>query len=89
MKEQQEITEETAANFKHGTETEVHAIATVFGLLLPALLPPCCTFIEVGPHFVNTPERQHMLEVSAGGIIKCCYDENKIVLTTLLLFAMV
>ena len=76
LKVQQEITEETAANFKHGIETEVHAIATVVGLLLPALLPPCCTFIEVGPHFVNTPERQCMLEVSPDGIIKCHYDEN-------------
>ena len=76
LKEQQEVTEETAANFKHGIETEVHAIATVVGLLLPALLPPCCTFIEVGPPFVNTQERQRMLEVSPDGIIKCCYGEN-------------
>ena len=76
LKEQQEITEETTANFKHGIETEVHAIATVVGLLLPALLPPCCTFIEVGPHFVNTQERQCMLEVSPNGIIKCHCGEN-------------
>ena len=41
IKEKEEILEETAANFKHGTETEVHVITTVVGLILPALLPPC------------------------------------------------
>ena len=76
LKEQQQITEETAANFKDGIETEVNAIATVVSLLLPALLPPYCTFIEVSPRFVNTQERQCMLKVSPNGIIKCCYDEN-------------
>ena len=76
LKEKEEISEETAANFKHGTETEVHAIATVVGLILPALLPPCCTFIEVGPRFVNTQNRQCKLEVSADGLLKCHYGDN-------------
>ena len=52
LKEKEEISEETAANFKHGTETEVHVIATV-----------------VGPHFVNTQNRQCILEVSPDGLI--------------------
>ena len=88
LKEQKEITEETAANLKHGIETEVHAIATVVGLLLPALLSPCCTFIEVGQCFLilkkgNTCWKYLPMESLNVAMMKI------IVLTTVLLFAMV
>ena len=85
---EQEITEETAANFKHGIETEVHAIATVVGLLLPALSPPCCTFLKL-VHILlilkkgNTCWKYLLMESLNVTMMKT------IVLTTVLLFAMV
>ena len=53
-----------------GSENEVNALATLSGIFMPALLPPCSTLYEDGPSF------PHLMEVSPGGFITVCSLES-------------
>ena len=39
--------------------------------VVPAYLPACYAFYELGPAFVHSEERQNILEVSADGLLQC------------------
>ena len=71
MNKKEEISEELQQRFDHGVEFEKRAVATLVGLLLPALFPVCHELFEVGPVYADSEFREHMLEVSADGILKC------------------
>ena len=57
--------------FDHGRKNEVNAISTLVGTVIPAMLPKCFAFFEVGPKFIHSETRQHLIEVSADGFIMC------------------
>lgn len=57
----------------HGKKHEVHAFATVSALLMPALLPSCCTLYERGMQFYPGDHREKLMEESPDGrIISDC-----------------
>ena len=55
--------------FDHGKKNEVNAISTLISTVLPAMLPECFAFFEVGPKFIHSPHREQLMEVSADGFI--------------------
>ena len=71
LDKKEEISEELQQRFDHGVEFEKRAVATLVGLLLPALFPICHKLFEVGPVYADSEFRECMLEVSADGILKC------------------
>ena len=70
LKKPKEITPETQANFDHGNKNEINAVASIVGVIMPAIFPPCHIFVEVGPYFLGTQDRQHML----GGFSRWLYN---------------
>ena len=74
LKKPKEITPETQAYFDHRNKNEINAVASIVGVIMPAIFPPCHIFVEVGPYFLGTQDRQYMLEVSADGFITCRYE---------------
>ena len=50
---------------------EVNAISTIVALLMPALMPPCMTFKQVGPQFVHGRNCYKMMISIVDGIITC------------------
>lgn len=60
---------ELQARFDHGHRNEVNALATVVGVFMPAFLPPCYTFVEIGPFFIPGTNVERLIEVSADGIL--------------------
>ena len=63
--------------FDHGKKNEVNAISTLISTVLPAMLPECFAFFEVGPKFIHSQNREQLMEVSADGFIMCangCQD---------------
>ena len=62
--------------FDHGKKNEVNAVATIVSTIAPALLQKCYSFFEVGPKFLHSTSRQHLMEVSADGILMCSNGEN-------------
>ena len=70
------ISEEVQKYIQFGTENEINAIASVVGLLMPALLPSCSTFFEVGPQFIHGVHRENLIKVSADGIINCTHGDS-------------
>ena len=71
LNKKEEIFEELQQRFAHGVEFEKRAVATLVGLLLPALFPICHKLFEVGPVYADSKFCECMLEVSADGILKC------------------
>ena len=57
--------------FDHGRKNEVNTFATVVSTAVPALLPNCFAFFEVGPKFIHSLNRLNLMEVSADGILMC------------------
>ena len=45
------VTDDLQKKFDHGTRNEVNAIATLISTVVPAYLPACYAFYEVGPTF--------------------------------------
>ena len=43
-----EISKELQKMLDHGIKFEIREIATLLGQIMPALLPPCYTFLKVG-----------------------------------------
>ena len=70
------ISEEVQKYIQFGTENEINAIASVVGLLMPALLPSCFAFFEVGPQFIHGIHRENLIKVSADGIINCTHGDS-------------
>ena len=62
--------------FDHGTKNEVNATATLISTVVPAYLPACYAFYEVGPTFVNSPDNNNLLEVSADGLLQCSFSKD-------------
>ena len=62
--------------FDHGTRNKINAIATLVSTIVPAYLPACFAFYEVGPCFISGESRKNILEVSADGILQCAFGEN-------------
>ena len=60
-----------AKRLKHGTENEVNVVGTLVSKIMPAFLPPCYGYFEVGPKVVKYRAQNLILEVSADGILKC------------------
>ena len=54
-----------------GTENKIHAVATLVGCIMPALLAPCYIFLECGPPFIHGLSRKNLIEVSVDGIVQC------------------
>ena len=59
--------------FDHGMKNEVNATATLISTVVPAYLPACYSFYEVGPAFVHSTNREKLLEVSADGVLRCSH----------------
>ena len=62
---------ELAKHLKHGTENEVNIISTLVSKIMPAFLPPCYAYFEVGPQIITHGLNGLKIEVSADGILKC------------------
>ena len=61
---------------KFGCENEIHAISTLVGLAMPALLPSCYVFLECGPMFIHGQNCRNLIEVSGDGMLQCKNGEN-------------
>ena len=59
---------------------QTDAIATLVGLVFPALYPPCHCFIECGPIYIHCKECINMLEVTLYGMVTCRYMEGSVCL---------
>ena len=42
---------------------------------MPAFLPDCYRYLEVGPSFISGAEKEQLIEVSADGVVQCM-DSN-------------
>ena len=45
--------------FDHGTKNEVNETTTLISTIVPAYLPACYCFYEVGPAFVHSPKEKN------------------------------
>ena len=70
------ISPELQKKFDYGTKNEVNATATLITTVVPAYLPACYAFYEVGPASITTADGKKLLEVSADGILQCSFGEN-------------
>ena len=59
------------AMFDHSKKFEVHALATLVGAIMPALLPPCYSFFEIGSLVEYSENDSPFLVVSPDGILEC------------------
>ena len=70
------IPPELQKKFDYGSKNEVNAIATLISTVVPAYLPACYAFYEVGPTFVDSDDRPNLLEVSSDGILQCSFGHE-------------
>ena len=70
------FSDDVKKGLEYGTENEKHIIATVLGNLLPALLPHCFAFQEVGSVFLDIAGEENFIEVSADGLLMCFGGDN-------------
>ena len=70
------VSEEVQKYIQFGTDNEINAITTLVGLLMPALLPSCFSFFEVGPQFIHGVHKENLIEVSVDGIIRCTHGAS-------------
>ena len=61
---------------EHGTNNKKNILATLTGLVIPAFLPPCYAFFEVGAKFISGTSCRDKVEVSTDGILKCTDSDN-------------
>ena len=77
----------------HGSKNEINAVATVTGVLMPALLPVCTHFFEDGTNFLDGDNCRKWVEISSDEMLrtlnhntsedcanKLSYDHDDIVL---------
>ena len=60
----------------HGKEFEKHGIATLVGAIMPALLPPCYMYFEVGSIILKTPSGRDIICVSPDGLLMCTFGND-------------
>ena len=75
-REEPPVTPELQKMFDYGTHNETNAIATLVSTIVPAYLPACYAFYEVGPCFISGESRKSIIEVSADGILQCSFGEG-------------
>ena len=61
----------------HGTNFEKHALETLCGEIMPALLPPCYAYFEVDTKVMDGPKNTNLITVSPDGILQCTMGERK------------
>ena len=66
-----DVDQEIQKYIHFGIANEIHAVATLVGCIMPALLPPCYVFLESGPAFIHGSSWKNLIEVSVDGIIQC------------------
>ena len=62
--------------FDYGTKNEVNGISLLISTIVPAYLPACYTFYEVGASFISSGRREKLVEVGMDGILQCTFSEN-------------
>ena len=60
----------------HGRLFEKHAIATLVGAIMPALMPPCYSYFEVGSLIHNIDKQDQFLVVSPDGMLQCIHSNE-------------
>ena len=70
------FSDEVKKRMKYGQENEKNALAAVIGGLLPAFLPNCFSFLEVGPSFISVFGEENFMEVSPDGLLCCMVGEE-------------
>ena len=65
------IPPELQKKFDHGTRNEVNATSTLMTTVVPAYLPACYAFFEVGGTYIHGDNLEKLMEVSADGILQC------------------
>ena len=68
--------EELQARFDHGCKFEAHALATLVSAVMPAILPPCYSFFEVGSLVLNHEDDEHFLVMSPDRMLECIHGET-------------
>ena len=71
-----EIPKEVQKMLDHGIKFEIRGIVTLVGQIMPALLPPCYAFFEVGCILGDTPSRSNNIAVSPDGYLQCIYGQD-------------
>ena len=67
---------EVQLRLQYGQENEKHAVSTLIGGILPALIPHCSAFLEVGAVMLSVYGEDNFIEVSADGVVRCLDAEN-------------
>ena len=75
-REEPPVSPELQKMFDYGTRNETNAIATLVSTIVPAYLPACYAFYEVGPCFISGESRKNIIEVSANGILQCSFGDG-------------
>ena len=66
-----DFTPEVQRYIQFSCESEIHAILTLVGVAMPALLPHCYVFLECGPMFIHGQNQRNLTEVSGDGMLQC------------------
>ena len=74
-KQAKTVTPEVQHMMDYGTENEIHAIATLVALILPAVRPPCFSVYELGSFSING-NIENLLISSPDGLAQCSQGEN-------------
>jgi hypothetical protein len=67
---------EVQKRMDHGTQNEIHGIATLASVVMPALFPHCAVLYEEGLSFVHSPLRPCLMAVSPDGYIGVCNNSE-------------
>ena len=62
---------------EHGSKNKINAVATVTGILMPALLPVCTHFFEDGANFLDGDNCQKLVEISSDGMLRTLNHNHK------------
>ena len=65
------FSDDVKKRLEYETQNEKHIIGTVLGNSLPALLPHCFAFQEVGSVFLDIAGEENFIEVSTDGLLMC------------------
>ena len=63
------VTPQVQKMMEYGSKNEVNGLATLVGSLIPALLPPCCSYFEVGTIVMDSPSRKNFTAGSPDGYV--------------------
>ena len=72
-----DVPAEVKVKMDHGTNFDKHALPTLCGEIMPALLPPCYAYFEVGTKVMDGPKNSNLITVSPDGILQCTMGERK------------